>query len=201
MNSINQQITGSCFKRELNEQLKLNKLRRIKTDAELYTTKQSNKQREDLENLEKEREKEREDLETNKFINAKADAELYALKTYDNKTKIPGIPEIPWRVQLGGLIEISLPNYKLKYKDNYLPIISATYYDTGKQWVLKLSDVGGNIVNVTVVDSKTYDILSSDEIECSSGGKGMRKRKNKSRKNKSRKNKSRKKRQNKSRRR
>jgi len=145
MNLINQQITGSCFKRELKEHLDVNNWRGRKTDADLYSKEYYDKQR----------------------------------------------PVISPDVQFGGLIEISLPNYKLKYKDNYLPIISATYYDTGKQWVLKLSDVGGNIVNVTIIDSKTYDILSSDEIECGSGGKGRRKRTNKSmkkRKNKSRKN-------------
>ena len=144
-----QQITGSCFKRELNEHVKTNKWREKKTDADLYTPKYYAKQR-------------------------------------------PVITD----VQFGGLIEISLPNYKLKYKDNYLPIISATYYDTDKQWILKLSDMRGNIVNVTIIDNDIYDIISSDDIECNSGGKSMRKRKNKSRKK--RKNISRKKRKNKS---
>ena len=130
-----QQITGSCFKRELNEHVKTNKWREIKTDADLYTPNYYAKQR-------------------------------------------PVITD----VQFGGLIEISLPNYKLKYKDNYLPIISATYYDTGKQWILKLSDMRGSIVNVTIIDNDIYDIISSDDIECNSGGKSMRKRKNKSRK-------------------
>jgi hypothetical protein len=81
--------------------------------------------------------------------------------------------------QSGGLTEISLPDIKLKYKNNYTNIIKATYYDTTNSWELRLRDLNGEMVTINIKDNETYDVMSDENISCNSGGNIRRKLKNK----------------------
>lgn len=102
-------------------------------------------------------------------------------------------------LQSGGLTEISLPDIKLKYKNNYTDIIKATYYDTTNSWELRLRDLNGDMVTINIKDNETYDVKSDENISCNFGGNIRRKLKNKG--TKRRRNKSIRRRRNKSRRR
>ena len=123
-----------------------------------------------------------------KWVGKLTDADLFS-----NKKQQFG------NLQSGGLTEISLPDIKLKYKNNYTDIIKATYYDTTKSWELRLRDLNGDMVTINIKDNETYDVKSDENISCNFGGNIRRKLKNKG--TKRRRNKSIIRRRNKSRRR
>lgn len=135
-----QRISGKCLKTELNSILKEYKLtQKAKEKWSSIKTEAdlySEKQKKDLAKL-------------NKWSSMKTDSDLYRNK-----------------LQIGGLIELNLPDLKLKYKDNYVPIINARYIEDKKSWELIIKDLTDGFITINIQNDETYEINYDKNISC-----------------------------------
>lgn len=157
---IPQIISGKCFTRVLNEYKQQYKWRGKLTDADLFSTKKQRQRQ----------------LVDEQLVNEQLLNDQLLNKQWLNEQLVN---EQLVNEQSGGLTEISLPDIKLKYKNNYTNIIKATYYDTTNSWELRLRDLNGDMVTIIIKDNETYDVMFDENISCNSGGNIRRKLKNK----------------------